>query len=77
MTLPDAERLRQEEADSIFEFKDPRLRHMNKHFKRDELQVSFSGFSGVDEVKSAIDDIIKYNCSVLEFNYIQELHENL
>ena len=50
---------------------------MNKHFKRDELQVSFSGFSGVDEVKSAIDDIIKYNCSVLEFNYIQELHENL
>ena len=45
-TLTDEERKKQDEADAVFEFKDPRLRHLNKHFKRDELQVSFSNFAG-------------------------------
>lgn len=32
------------ERDTVFSFKDPRLRHLNSNFKRDELQVEFVEF---------------------------------
>lgn len=32
------------ERDAVFTFKDPRLRHLNSNFKRDELQVEFVEF---------------------------------
>lgn len=64
---------KQIEADSIFAFKDPRLRHLNKGFKREELQVSFIEFASSESVKQAIDQIIKFNCMTLEFNYMHDL----
>ena len=53
---------------------------MNKNFRREELQVKFVDFDGanttgsnVDGVKKAIDEIIKFNCFTLEYNYMHEL----
>jgi hypothetical protein len=65
------------EADSIFAFKDARLRHLNKGFKREELQVSFLQFAVSEQVREAIDEIIKFNCMTLEFNYIHDLFQCL
>ena len=66
------------DSENVFDFKDPRLRHLNKSFKREELQVSFIDFgSNKDSVPRAIDEIIKFNCMTLEFNYIQDLFTQL
>lgn len=60
--------------DNIFAFKDPRLRHLNKNFKREELQLKNLDFvHDKEEFKNAIDEIIKLNCNTNEFNYIHEL----
>jgi hypothetical protein len=64
----------------VFAFKDPRLRHLNKDFKREELQVSFMdmGSDGqVDGIKRSLDEIIKFNCMTLEFNYMLDLYKHL
>ena len=51
------------EMSQIFSFKDARLRHLNKGFKRDELQIKNANFAADQEsFKSAIDEIIKFNC---------------
>jgi Ca2+-binding EF-hand superfamily protein len=62
----------------VFAFKDPRLRHLNKGFKREELQVSFIQFnSPTEQIKQALDEIIKFNCMTLEFNYMHDLFQCL
>ncbi|TNV74030.1 hypothetical protein FGO68_gene14997 [Halteria grandinella] len=67
------ENAQQQEKDSVFAFKDPRLRHLNKGFKREELQVSFIDFAASEQVKHGIDEIIKFNCMTLEFNYMHDV----
>jgi len=58
----------------MFTYRDPRLRHLNKDFRREELQVSKLDLtaSKQDKFKSAIDEIIKFNCFTNEFNYMYE-----
>lgn len=50
---------------------------MNKNFRREELQVNFIEFSSSDSIKRAIDEIIKFNCMTLEFNYMHDLFTSL
>ena len=60
---------------AVFSFKDPRLHHLNAGFSRSELQIrNIEQFSD-DPVKlaAAIDDIIKFNCEVNEYNYMNDL----
>jgi hypothetical protein len=64
-------------TDNIFAFKDPRLRHMNKNFKREELQIGSVDFNDSQGVRSAIDEIIKFNLMTLEFNYMHDLFHQL
>ena len=61
----------------MFTFKDPRLRHLNNNFKRDELQVEFVDFGNQDGIKKAIDQIIKFNCMTNEFNYILDIFHHV
>lgn len=64
--------------DSMFSFKDPRLRHLNPNFKREELQVPvFESVNDVEAFRSAIDSIIQFNLNVNEFNYIHEFFYRL
>jgi hypothetical protein len=65
------------QLDSVFAFKDPRLRHLNKNFKREDLHMDFVDFNNSDGVKRSIDEIIKFNLMCLEFNYIHDLFHNL
>lgn len=65
------------ERDAVFTFKDPRLRHLNSNFKRDELQVEFIDFGNQDGIKKAIDQIIKFNCMTNEFNYILDIFHHV
>ena len=60
---------------AVFSFKDPRLHHLNAGFSRSDLQIrNIEQFSD-DPVKlaAAIDDIIKFNCEVNEYNYMNDL----
>jgi hypothetical protein len=65
------------ERDTVFSFKDPRLRHLNKDFKREELQVDFVDFGNKEGIKQAIDQIIKFNCMTNEFNYILDIFQHV
>ena len=65
------------ERDTVFTFKDPRLRHLNTNFKREELQVEFIQFGNQDGIKHAIDEIIKFNCMTNEFNYILDVFNHI
>ena len=65
------------ERDEVFTFKDPRLRHLNNNFKREELQVEFVQFGNQDGIKKAIDQIIKFNCMTNEFNYILDVFHHV
>lgn len=59
-------------------FKDPRLHHLNASFTRENLQIKNFDFSDEPEsLKAAFDEIIKLNCNINEFNYIQELAKNM
>jgi len=63
------------ERNQIFSYKDPRLHHLNSSFSRDSLKISaFEDFTN-DPIKleAALDEIIKFNCSVNEFNYMNDL----
>jgi hypothetical protein len=62
------------EAETVFAFKDPRLRHLNKDFKREELQVNFVEFAQNEVgVQRTLDEIIKFNCMCLEFNFMHDV----
>jgi hypothetical protein len=65
------------ERDEVFTFKDPRLRHLNNNFKREELQVEFVQFGNQDGIRKAIDQIIKFNCMTDEFNYILDVFHHV
>eukprot|EP00347_Sterkiella_histriomuscorum_P022899 403336739 len=68
----------QHETYAMFAYKDPRLRHLNKNFKREELQIHNIDFVlDKTEFQAAIDDIIKFNCHTNEFNYMHEVFTNL
>ncbi len=78
MSVPDQKKMSEEEknqaaAESVFAFKDPRLRHMNKNFKREDLYAAGIEIGNSEGVRSALDDIIKFNLMTLEFNYMQDL----
>ena len=68
---------KRQELDSIFAFKDPRLRHLNKDFRREELQVSFPDFHHSNEMQAALDQIIQFNSMTLEFNYMLDIYHSL
>ena len=58
----------------MFAYKDPRLRHLNTNFKREELQIK--NWDNVPDklgFRAAIDDMITFNCHVNEFNYMHEI----
>ena len=61
----------------MFAFKDPRLRHMNKNFKREDLQLNQLEFNNSESVRKAIVEIIKFNLMTLEFNYMHDLFNHL
>ncbi|CDW73821.1 UNKNOWN [Stylonychia lemnae] len=76
--LTNEEDQKKHDMESLFEYKDPRLRHLNKNFSREELQVRNLDFVN-DKVgfKAAIDEIIKFNCQVNEFNYMHDLFQRM
>ena len=46
---------------------------MNASFSRDSLQIKKFDFSNdPDSLQAALDEIIKLNCNINEFNYMQE-----
>ena len=75
---PTPEEMKKQEMDKIFSFKDPRLRHLNKGFRREEQQVREVDFADdPGAFKAAIDEIIKFNCFTNEFNYVHELFSRI
>ena len=52
------------DIDDMFKYKDPRLRHLNENFKKEELHLDIIDFGGNDkeDYKHALDEIIKFNC---------------
>jgi hypothetical protein len=60
---------------SVFCFKDPRLHHLNSEFRRESLQIRhLDKFSDQPQnLAAAIDEIIKFNCDINEFNYMHDL----
>ena len=49
------------------------MRHMNKNFKREELYATTLDVGDSEGLRSALDEIIKFNLMTLEFNYMHDL----
>lgn len=65
----------QKEASLLFSFMDPRLQHLKPGFTRESLQIENISFvENQDAFRAALDEIIKFNCYVNEFNYMQEFY---
>ena len=56
------------------DFRDPRLHHLRLDFKRESVMPNKIDFaSNQAAFKAAIEEIIKYNCFINEYNYLQNI----
>ena len=74
--MPKESREEKENID-FFSFRDPRLHHLNSSFSRDSLQVNLDFCDNPITLKNAFDDIIKLNCLINEFNYMNDLSKQM
>jgi len=57
----------------LFSFQDPRLQHLKVNYTRESLQPERLSFVHNEQAyRAALDELIKYNQYVNEFNYLQE-----
>ena len=68
----------QKETSALFAFNDPRLQHLKVNYTREHLQPENVNFAANPEAyRAALDEIIKYNQYVNEYNFVQEFHARM
>ena len=69
---------KEKESAAAFSFQDPRLMHLKPNYTREQLQLNNISFvNNPSAFKAALDEIIKYNNFVNEYNYCQEFYSRL